>query len=210
MFMIIRLRRMFSVAAVVAVLCCGCSDDGIGGAFYEQKIANIERDDISRYKTVTIGNQTWTARNLDIQTGVSWCYDNKQSNCDVYGRLYDWNTAMKICPVGWHLPTSRDWDVLIAAVGGSSVAGKKLKADHGWYNNGNGTDDFQFSALPGGYRYSNGYFYGAGNYGYWWTAAENGGSYAYGRNMYYLNDGVFEYYYYNDESYGFSVRCVKD
>ena len=208
MFMIIRRRRMFSVAAVVAVLCCGCSDDGIGGAFCEQKIANIERDDIRRYKTVTIGNQTWTARNLDIQTGNSWCYADKQSNCDKYGRLYDWFTAMNICPVGWHLPTSKDWDVLMVAVGGSSVAGKKLKAYHGWYNNDNVTDDFQFSALPGGDRLPYGDFNNAVGNGFWWTATECSGGNAYYRYMYYNRDLVLEDYI--DKSFGFSARCVQD
>jgi len=216
MFTITRQRQTFLVvmaAAVVGVLCCGCSDNGIGGAFYEQEMGNIVRDDISRYKTVPIGTQTWITRNLDIKTGRSWCYDNNESNCNKYGRLYDWNTAMRICPSGWHLPTSADWNVLVNFVerNYSGGAGRHLKAKNGWYGDGNGTDTLGFSALPGGYRNSGGKFGNAGYDGGWWTATELGGNYAYNRDMGYGYDIVVEdYYRYDYENYGCSVRCVKD
>jgi len=206
-FTVIRQRRTFLVAmAAAAVLCCGC-DNGVGWGFYEHKVANIERDDITRYKTVKIGDQTWTAENLKIQTGRSWCYENNSSNCDKYGRLYDWNTAMNICPTGWHLPTRQDWNILVDYAGGSSSAGKKLKAASGWNSSGNGTDSLGFSALPGGYRSADGYFGSASGYGCWWTATEYTSGNAYYRYMDFNYDYVDEDG--NDEGYG-SVRCVKD
>ena len=220
MFTIVRKRQTFLVvmaAAVGAVLCCGCSDNGIGGAFYEQKLANIERDDISRYNTVPIGTQWWITRNLDIKTGISWCYDNNESNCNQYGRLYDWNTAMKICPSGWHLPSREEWQTLVDYVEKEYGygAGRHLKAKNGW--NDNGTDIVGFSALPGGYRYDGGSFGYAGHYGGWWAATDYDGGSAYYRDMgYYLedvnelnpNDDVHE----GDcgKGGGYSVRCVKD
>ena len=53
--------------------------------------------------------------------------------------------------MGWHVPTKEDWETLIDFVGGKSVMGMKLKSSSGW-KKGNGTDDFGFSALPGGFR----------------------------------------------------------
>jgi len=78
----------------------------------------------------------------------------------------------EICPGGGRLPRNRDWDELIAAVGGLDAAGRKLKAASGWYDNGNGTDSVGFSALPGGYRNVGGSYQHGGDYGAWWTATE--------------------------------------
>jgi uncharacterized protein (TIGR02145 family) len=94
------------------------------------------------------------------------------------------------------------------ACGGENVAGKKLKAKNGWEGNGNGTDDFGFSALPGGYRVSDGSFDNAGSLGGWWTATESAASYAYRRGMDYNSDYVNEFN--GIKSYGRSVRCVGD
>jgi uncharacterized protein (TIGR02145 family) len=148
------------------------------------------------------------AENLNYQTGKSWCSDNKESNCNKYGRLYDWKTAKKVCPSGWHLPSRAEWDGLVGAAGGKTTAGKKLKSTSGWYNNGNGTDEYGFSALPGGYRYIDGDFRHAGNDGDWWTATEGDADYAYDRLMYYHGDDVDISDNYKE--YGLSVRCVGD
>jgi uncharacterized protein (TIGR02145 family) len=159
------------------------------------------------YKTVKIGDQTWMAENLNYQTkSGSWCYENKADNCKQYGRLYDWNTAMAVCMAGWHLPSSQEWNNLVAAAGGDA-AGKKLKSKSGWKNNGNGSDDFGFSALPSGYRYGNGSFINIGGYGDWWTTADDSESgRAYYRSAHYDSDDVFEVL--NNKDFGFSVRCL--
>ena len=220
----IRQRLMFlfvMAAAAVAVLCCGCSDNGIGGAIFEQKIEDgkvpyttgsfTDSRDGKTYKTTKVGNnKEWMAQNLNYDTANgSWCYENHDYNCDKYGRLYDWWTATKVCPSGWHLPSRQEWDNLVSAVG--SLAGVRLKAKSGWNNGGNGSDDVEFSALPGGFRYSYGYFDTAGGSGRWWTATEGGDDGAYGRSMRYNYDYVDEYDYYYDLKYsGYSVRCVKD
>jgi len=161
------------------------------------------------YNTVKIGNQMWMAENLKYRTSSgSWCYGNDSSNCDKYGRLYDWNTAMTACPSGWHLSTDQEWSNLITAVGSS--AGTKLKAAIGWDkngDNGNNTDDYGFSALPGGKRSYDGNFSTVGNSGYWWTALKLRDAAAY-RHIYYgfgsVRDGI------NRNDGGFSVRCVED
>jgi len=148
------------------------------------------------------------AENLNYRPpkGNSWCYNNGNSYCNKYGRLYDWNTTRTACPSGWHLPSRREWNDLVTVAGGD-VASKKLKAKSGWNENGNGTDDYGFSALPGGRYYGNS-FDEAGKYGYWWTATEDYSYEAYGRSMSYGNEYVEEYYY--GKIYGRSVRCVRD
>jgi uncharacterized protein (TIGR02145 family) len=159
-----------------------------------------------KYKTVVIGGKTWMAENLNYEKGKSWCYNKNNSNCDKYGRLYDWKTAKTVCPSGYHLPSRQEWDNLAAAAGGKDAAGKKLKARSGWNGNGNGTDEFGFSALPGGDRDSDGSFINAGDYGNWWTATEYDGSDAYRRYMNDDRDNVGEDN--SNKSNGFSVRCV--
>jgi uncharacterized protein (TIGR02145 family) len=129
------------------------------------------------YKTVNIGGQVWMAENLNYNVNGSRCYGNDPANCDKYGRLYDWATAMAllpscnscyctspeqpkhrgICPEGWHIPTDGEWETLIDFVGGKDTAGTKLKTVSGWreFNgSGNGTDEFGFAALPGGVAYT--------------------------------------------------------
>jgi uncharacterized protein (TIGR02145 family) len=160
------------------------------------------------FKTVTIGGKKWMAENLNIQTADSWCYDNDYFNCAKYGRLYTWGVAKTVCPGGWHLPSREEWDNLVMAAGGKNVAGKNLKARSGWNEGGNGTDRYDFSALPGGYRNSDGNFYGVRDYGGWWTATEGDASTAYRRFMLYYSDSVGEYG--NYKYGGFTVRCVGD
>jgi len=177
--------------------------NGMGGTFYDKattfKYAGYFTDerDGQRYRMVTIGAQTWMAENLNYLTeSGSVCYENNLENCAKYGRLYDWSAVKEACPVGWHLPRIAEWDAMFRYVdsksGGngketefgdityyqSNTAGRYLKATNGWndYNSvsGNGTDAFDFAALPGGYGYLNDEtFYEAGNYGYWWSTYEN-------------------------------------
>ena len=160
------------------------------------------------YKTVKIGSQTWMAENLNYNASGSKCYENAESNCQKYGRLYDWNTAMKSCPSGWHLPNGDEWQKLVDFAGGDEVAGTYLKAKEGWAENGNGTDSYGFSALPGGIGYSSGSFGNVGNYGFWWSATEYDASLAYYRYM--GNSGATVSRNYYGKSSLYSVRCVQD
>jgi len=162
------------------------------------------------YKAVLIGTQTWMAENLNYNTSGSKCYNNT-NNCEQYGKLYNWTEANTNCPTGWHLPSKIEWDALITKAGGSSIAGGKLKAKDGWKNYNDktgGTDDYGFSALPGG-RSINSVFSTIDETGYWWSTTE---SYQYNYIGVSLN--------YNSEStsstfYGYStqllsVRCLKN
>ena len=186
---------------------------------------NVTGGGDSTYEFVTIGGKKWMKKNLNIETADSWCYLDSPDNCRKYGRLYTWSVAKSACQfVVMRLPTRKEWDDLsdLAGTGQKVVswtsgndtgyywpgAGTKLKSTSGWNNNGNGTDDFKFSALPGGGRISGGNFYGAGGNGNWWTATEYGSYDAYYRRMYYYDDGVDVTYVHKDVA--FSVRCLAD
>jgi uncharacterized protein (TIGR02145 family) len=195
----------------VTVTATFVATDGKIGIFTDKR-------DEKTYVTVTIAEQTWMARNLDylndMTTGdSSWCYNNEPDNCGAYGRLYTWNAAMTACPAGWRLPDTADWNRLVYAAGGGDVAGKKLKSKTGWeysYNNGGivNSDDYGFSALPGGDRNTDGKFSYVGYNGDYWTATESGAVYAYRRDVNYGNDNVYEDA--NLKELGYSVRCVGD
>jgi len=190
------------------------------------------------YRTVPIGDQVWMAENLNCNVSGSKCYNNSEANCGKYGRLYDWATAMNlpsscnysscsgqiktkhqgICPEGWHIPSNADWNVLMKYVNPScsdnsscAGAGTKLKAEDGWNSYSGipkGTDEFGFSALPGGLGYSGGGFNFVGDHGRWWSTTEYVSDGAYYRYIYYYYEDV----YYNDRSKSdlFSVRCLQD
>jgi uncharacterized protein (TIGR02145 family)/uncharacterized repeat protein (TIGR02543 family) len=173
--------------------------------------------------TVKIGTQTWMKENLNCEVEDSKCYGDDPANCAKYGRLYNWYTAMNIptacqeiqakhrgiCPAGWHIPSDAEWTTLTDFVGGSSSAGTKLKAASGWNDDneksGNGTDEFGFSALPGGSGSSSG-FEGVGKSGRWWSSVESG-NYDYWY-MNYSRADVGRGSYVKTTLY--SVRCVQD
>jgi uncharacterized protein (TIGR02145 family) len=151
----------------------------------------------------------------DYSDGIDAC-DEAQSLAE-YGRLYNWyavDDARGLCPSGWHVPTDGEWTDLedfITAQGYSGTEGTALKSTYGWnedFGGANGTDDFGFSALPGGYRdYANGYFDAAGSDGNWWSSSPSGGN-AWHRNLHHDYPGINRYYF--NPRYGFSVRCLRD
>ena len=157
------------------------------------------------YKTVTIGDQVWMAENLNFETDSSFCYNDSAEYCAKYGRLYVWTAAMDACPSGWHLPDLAEWKTLLAAVGGDSVAGAKLKSTSGWNSDGNGTDDFGFTVLPAGGRSSKDF---VGEAAVFWTSEwyEGYDDYAYGIRLY--TDTIVRKFYSN-KYIGSSVRCLK-
>ena len=163
------------------------------------------------YKIVKIGSQTWFAENLNYAAEESVCYEDKDANCATYGRLYDWETALKACPAGTHLPTDDEWKTLTDYIGGYGTAGKKLKSTSGWDykgESGNGTNEYGFSALPGGTGYSLGRFRYAGYGCFWWSATELTAYYTWYRYTVYDTETVYRNF--GNKSKLYSVRCVQD
>jgi len=167
-----------------------------------------DKRDGKTYRTVKIGNKTWMAQNLNFTIRDSWCYDNDDSNCAKYGRLYTWDAAMRACPEGWRLPTQEDWNDLVRIAGGSSKGGIELKSKTGWDDDGNGTDDHGFSALPGGGRLDEDDFDDVGGNGYWWGATERGNVRdAYLRIM--CSSDEYAKDAWINKRFGLSVRCFQ-
>jgi uncharacterized protein (TIGR02145 family) len=167
----------------------------------------VEDADGNIYKTIVIGEQTWMAENLNYQTENSKCYSNFESNCDIYGRLYNWSDALDVCPEGWHIPSQDEWNELSSYIGGSITEGKHLKATSGWNSNGNGLDTYGFAALPGGLGFFRGGFSDARNGGYWWSSDEYSSSDAYSRSMDRDDENALWLNY--DKSDLRSVRCLQ-
>ena len=162
------------------------------------------------YKTVAIGDQVWMAENLNYKVYPSYCFDNEESNCEQYGRLYVWSAAMSACPSGWHLPSKDEFETLLSAVGGQEFAGKKLKSSEGWNGDGNGTDAYGFSALPACKSQISGSCDGIGYCTHFWssTIADDAEKNPY--NMYlYHNQAKASLTSNWDREEGYSVRCVK-
>ena len=155
----------------------------------------IDVRDQRRYRTVAIQvgemTQCWMADNLNYFVPDSRCYEDEEENCDVYGRLYNWNqavgewtngTAQGICPEGWHIPNSAEWIVLQNATGAALRSQLNL-----WKFRDRvslATNASRFSALPsGGYFFSYSTQYGSnllgvrnGYYdlttkGWWWSSS---------------------------------------
>jgi len=214
------LLMLTTVFAVGAVFWIGCGkDDNPSGGGNNTFVKNTCTS-AGSCKTVVIGSQTWMAENLNIASGNSWCYDDKPDGCKKYGRLYDWETAKTVCPTGWKLPDTSDWNKLVREVG-DTVAGTKLKSARGWRDDWNGTDDYGFSALPGGGRFlycehgfddeeCEWYFDDAVGYGEWWTATEyhlDSERRAWQWYLSFVESGGLTH---DDKSFGLSVRCVLD
>lgn len=146
------------------------------------------------YKTITIGTQLWLAENLKTtkyndgsEIPDFYYYNNDSvSNRKIYGALYSLTSVKKgnLCPVGWHVSTMKNWEVLSEYVGGDSIAGAKLKEAgiaHWNLPNAEATNESGFTALPGGWyflspefsmccgEYYDPTFGGLGKQGVWWA-----------------------------------------
>jgi uncharacterized protein (TIGR02145 family) len=180
---------------------------------YSQNFSSFtdSRDD-KTYKTVTIGTQVWLAENLNYEIDNSWCYKFKRRFCKTYGRLYNWDAAMKACPDGWHLPSNAEWTELTGFLGGTSVAGGKMRESgttHWSGPNTAATNESGFTALPGG---TGGAYYadfnGLGSDASFWSSTVRAGSYAWDFML--EDNSSDEYQYITFMSFALSVRCIKD
>ncbi|MCF8234645.1 MAG: hypothetical protein K9G67_06695 [Bacteroidales bacterium] len=180
------------------------------------------------YSTVIIGDQCWMAENLNIGTQINhdedqtdngiiekYCQYDNADQCEIYGGLYLWHELMQyvtdsaaqgICPEGWHIPTDHEWTQLTGYV--SPDAGKKLKSDEYWYEEGNGTDDFGFTSLPVGYVKTSGFMEWEKSANFWTSTYQY--SAAYERRMYYDSDMVHRYDGGWSMDLAYSIRCIKD
>jgi len=214
--------------------------DGTSNAVFNTSLTYGSLTDVegTTYKTITIGTQTWMAENLrtksyrngdeipEVTGNTDWknlsthAYCNYENSTDrdqiaTIGRLYNWFAVAdprNLAPEGWHVATDADWSTLESYLGGSAVAGGKLKETtsiHWSAPNSGNTNISGFTALPGGRReYTDGSFINLGYDGFWWTSSAYNPDYSWYR---YMHFDVSDCYRANfHKQYGFSVRCVKD
>lgn len=176
------------------------------------------------YKTVTIGEQTWFAENLNYKTQKSFCPQN--IFCALYGRLYTWKDAQKACPSGWHLSSDSEWKTMEIYLGmsqsqadatgarGIDVGGQlKETGIKNWRSPNNGaTNSSGFTALPGGGSFQD----GSGEFGYstkegfWWSDIRRLKKYAWSRSLRYDRNTVYREERVKTTRVKLSVRCIKD
>lgn len=181
-------------------------------------------------------------QNYPSMVNENWCHNSDVDSCAKYGRLYTWNAAIDyaywsnqsetcayggscnlpervqgICPIGWHLPTRNEWNVLfdgvVDVVGKTTKACSALRSSTGWFGESNGSDVFGFSALPAGHTDNLNY-----EYAMFWSSTEyhdencDEGNYAY-CGAYFASlrfNNEFRYDAYGKNNIGLSVRCVRD
>ncbi|MBE0648177.1 MAG: hypothetical protein IH596_10365 [Bacteroidales bacterium] len=176
----------------------------------------IDNRDGKVYKTIEIGTQTWMAENLNLDTAGSWVYNDDEANAATYGRLYDFATAGKVCPEGWHLPDTVEWNKLLSYLGGYWIASGTMKeagTDHWNSPNYGATNGSGFAALAAGCRIPNSYpsdYYYLKVFANFWTSSTS---------KYVPTEGVYEqlenqtimvWPLTDDKGVGYSVRCVKN
>jgi len=195
--------------------------------------------DGNEYGTVTIGTQDWMKANLratkyndgieipniidnaewgSLTSGAYCWYDNDISYKTPYGAFYNWyavNTG-KLCPSGWRVASDQDWFELILELGGSQVAGGKIKTPGDWAEpNVGATNVTGFTAVPAGMRSGSndylplvGVFSAMEHSGFWWSSTEFSDLEAFCSTTDYSSSALYSFK--REKEYGFSVRCIKN
>ena len=163
-------------------------------------IGVVDARDEKIYKAIEIDGSIWIVENMNYEIEeTSMCYDRESENCKIYGRLYTWDAAQVACPEGYRLSKDSDWEKLETLAGGSASAANKLKS--------NGTDEYAFSVMFGGYANKNAISTLLGEGAYFWTELETDGR-AIARSIFSSDEGVERFS--SDKKIFMSVRCVKE
>ena len=201
-----------------------------------KELPTVKDIDGNVYHVVQIGEQFWMVENLKTTRlnngtnipplydsaywvsskvpGYCWYNNNKADNGDTYGALYNWYTINtgKLAPAGWHIPTTEEWLELRNYVG-EKYAGSYLRETgntHWATIDDHGTNEYGFTALPGGLRLYNNTFDQLRWNGYWWTSSE---STQIADHYAIVNISVYHTTFEIQDAVkneGFSVRCIKD
>jgi uncharacterized protein (TIGR02145 family) len=195
---------------------------------------NSNNPSAQKIDTVAIGTQVWMKKNLDVDhyrngdpiphitnstdwknlKSGAWCYyEDNPAYGAIYGKLYNWyavNDTRGLAPMGWHIPSYKEWTTLLIYLGDENIAGGKLKesgTSHWEIPNKGATNESKFSALPGGFCDS-GISLLIGYYGYWWSSTEYDSSKADFRCLFF--NGIDIGRGSSEKQKGYSVRCVRD
>ncbi len=184
---------------IIAVTCISLSAQG---KFTDPR-------DGSTYKTIQVNGVTWMAENLKyiVPGSDAYYFDNNPYNVPGYGVLYDWETAMKACPDGWHLPSGSEFHMLVS----------HFSVEELWENSGSGPVSFDIQL--GGMQNHEGTFTEMDESAYFWTSTEYNENEAEYFSFLILNNQAVvdisrradtEDIHGSEKVSKYSVRCVKD
>ena len=163
------------------------------------------------YETIKLFGFEWLRENLNYQTSKSWCFDEVNSYCEKYGRLYLWKSAKKACKAlgkGWRLPTDGEWKLLAREFGGYHDWGTFI--DHGDPDKAakalskDGVSGF--GILLAGRRLSSSFSW-LGSHASFWSSSETGVNRAV---MFVIDSQGFGRMPQSPIIYGTSCRCIRD
>jgi len=195
----------------------------------ETETGTVTDIDGNVYETVKIGNQWWMAENLKVYhyrnedaiplviSDSEWENLTTGARCDrvtyIYGRLYNWhavNDSRNIAPEGWHVPSDAEWYTLIDYLGENASDKMKIRGDSYWLWPNSGTNESGFTALPAGFRNSDGSYNpaGLGFFATFWSSTEYDSTNAWYCLLQYNTLPVSIVH--SSKQCGFSVRCIKD
>lgn len=202
----------------------------------KSKAQTLSDYDGNTYGIVQIGSQKWINANLrathfsngdtipttaecntiitgEFEPKYYWAYNCDSSLIPVYGLLYTWHVASdarKVCPLGWHVPSHEEYQTLESFLGGSSVAGGKLKetGTSNWMApNIAATNEYAYNGVPNGNRNLIGTYNGLQTVSDTWTSSAGN----IGARDFDLNYDVAATTSYDDnKEFAFAIRCVND
>jgi uncharacterized protein (TIGR02145 family) len=211
--------------------------DSINHRFGFYSVGNgISDSEGNHYNSIILNNgQEWTTENLRTSTysngdSISnlidsmswenstvglWCYYNNDVQFNIpYGKLYNWYTAAdarNACPIGWHVASNWDWQLLTNYLGTINLGGLMKSIDSTYWQspNLNATNESGFSGLPGGTRSgtSNNFYY-LGQTGIWWSSTQATSLTGWYRLLSFNSNNLHGSCF--NKNLGLSIRCVKD
>jgi len=213
----------------LSLIFIACSDEA---EFVTENIKSAVNNET--FESIKIGNQIWMAENLNVShyrngdpinmlepddywrqtTEGAWCYYNNDSvNYAKYGRLYNWyavNDARGLCPEGWRIPSTDEYDNLINYLGTDTTSGDFLKDTSSiWITSqGTQTNSSKFSALPLGYRLTNGDFLNFGKIACFWTSTPGDNNNAW--DIFLIGKSPMVGKSQTGFEHGYSCRCIKE
>ena len=177
------------------------------------------------YKTVEVEGATWMAENLNYagnEIGESFCFNDEDRYCELYGRLYSRDAAMNdskcdktscdlgdapiqgICPSGWHIPSESEMLNLLSLAGNKALP---LISAESWKSSiASGSNNLGLSLIGAGDYDSSKHFEHLGEDAFVWVYSDGGQTYFLIR----VSDNHAAVFQYTSTQMHISVRCVKD
>ena len=186
------------IIALVLITITGCTHEA-------SKLIDVDGNE---YRIKKYGEVLWMTENLRVEhdkngdTITRYYPNNTNRLVEDFGLLYDYETACKICPSGWDLPTEEDWEKLFKKMDNTAPLFKERK----FWDEENNINSSEFSVRPAGYgntEYNN--FFNSKTY--FWAKTENMKDFAWTFIFEKEKDNIRKAE--QHPTYAYSVRCIK-